>query len=263
MATNANNGQSKKGVEASSKGAPKTTEYSTNMRPGDPLFPPIVSKEQKNNNSSQHTEHQSPEESAASFKSKQEYNQTFALLHFLSSINLDVTIRGNPNLIRKFADRTERGGQAPHGSIISGTDLSQMASSSKSGPSSSLTKAISNGMSSSKQKYISDYVQPRINAWQKSDTGTDSLLNGIDIATLPVFMKINLRAPNVDSTGTFKLGEEMFTNKFFYNGTYQILFVKTTFAGGEFEHNLAAIPYDIDGSALAAEDNSNARMVGT
>lgn len=258
MTDNARNGQTQKGVQDSSTGAKKTTEFSTNMRPGDPLFLPVVSKEQKNNNSSQHTEHQGKEVAAEAFKSKQEYNQTFAFLHFLSSINLDVTVRGNPNIIRKFADRNERGGLPPHGSIISGPDLKQMTTSSTNGTSSSLIQTVNNGITSSKQQYISAYITPRINAWNKTGS-RDALLNGVDVTTLPVFVKINIRAPNVDSTGTFKPGEEMFTDKFFYDGVYQMLFVKTTFAGGDFEHNISLIPYDIDGKATAAEDTTNAR----
>ena len=259
MTDNARNGQSKSGTKESSKGASKTTEYSTNMRPGDPLFLPVVSKEQKNNNSSQHTEHEGTESAAEAFKSKQEYNQTFAFLHFLSSINLDVTVRGNPNIIRKFADRNERGGLPPHGMIIAGPDLKQQAAASTDGASNSLVTTVNNGITSSKQQYIDKYITPRINAWNKSDTGNDALLNGVDVSTLPVFVKINIRAPNVDSTGEFKSGEDMFTDKFFYDGVYQMLFVKTNFTGGDFEHNISLIPYDIDGKSTAAEDTSNAK----
>lgn len=248
----ASKGNTPKAVESASKGAKKTEDFVPSVRPGDPVFLPMVSKEQRNNNSSQHVEEQTPQQAADSLKSKQEYNQTFAFLHFLSSINLDLVVRGNPNIIKKYADRNVRGGMAPHGQIITANDLkSKLSENTRT----NLIDAVSKGVASSKQQYIKEYVNPRIVAGEKANSSKDSLLNGVDISTLPVFVKLNILAPNVDFTGEYKPGEPMFTDKFFFDGVYQVLIVTTSFSGGDFQHSMSLIPYDTSGSYEQSGDS--------
>ena len=218
-------GQQKAKVKEVSSGAGKSTVFSPHVRDSDPVFLPMRSKDELNNNNSQKgTEELSKEKSVEAFKAKQEYTQTMASLHFLSSIELNLSVRGNPNIIRKYADREERGGIAPHYDP------------------------------SSKKKYISEYVQPRIDAYDKSSSN-DSLINKVDVSTLPIFVKLNILAPDVDWTGQYKNSSKLFTDAMFFNGPYQILFIKSVFSGGNFTHDMTLIPFDVSGSYTTSKDN--------
>lgn len=257
--SNANAGQNSSNVNKESVGAAKTKSFSPQIRPGDPIFIPMPTKDEMNNNSSQYNEQLGNDKAKNAFKVKQEYNQTYATLHFLSSINLDMTIRGNPNIIRKFADRPTRGGFQPHDAIVSEQTLNAFVSKGQQDADSNFIKSVENGIISSKKKYIQSYVQPRIEAYTKTSKGTDSLLNNIDVTVSPIFVKLNLLAPNVDWTGAFVENQPMFTNKFFFNGPYQCLFIKTSFSSGEFTHVLSMIPYDISGDYTQSGDSKKTK----
>ena len=241
----ANVGQTTKAVESVSTGAKSTTEFAKNIRRGDPIFMPIKTAEQRKNNSAQYVEGLSTDEAKDTFKSKQEYNQTYAFLHFVSSMLIEMQVRGNPNIIRKFADRNERGGMAPHTQIISSRQLKEQINLSN------LVDTVGKSVQTSKANYIQQFVKPRMEFAKKGTDANDSLLNNIDVSTLPVFVKLNIQAPNVDHLGNYMPGESMFTDRFFFNGPYQMLVVKTTFSGGDFEHSMTLIPYQI------SEDNND------
>jgi hypothetical protein len=209
----------------------------------------MPTKEEMNNNSSQFNEDQSNDKAKNSFKIKQEYNQTYATLHFLSSINLDMKIRGNPNIIRKFADRSARGGFQPHDTIVSEQTLNQFVSKGQLEADSNFIKSVQNGIVSSKKKYIETFVQPRIDAYDKTSS------DDADVAVSPLFVKLNLLAPDVNWAGDFKQNEPLFTNKFFFNGPYMCLFIKTTFSGSEFTHDLSMIPFDLSGEYTTSGDS--------
>jgi hypothetical protein len=76
---------------------------------------------------------------------------------------------------------------------------------------------------------------------------------------MPVYVKLNIRAPNVDFNGNYKDGEPMFTEKFFYNGTYMILYITTTLSGGEFKHVMKLNPMDYAGDFSSSQDTSNTK----
>lgn len=257
--SNANAGQNSSNVNKESVGATKTKSFSPQIRPGDPIFIPMPTKDEMNNNSSQYNEQLGNDKAKNAFKVKQEYNQTYAALHFLSSINLDMTIRGNPNIIRKFADRPTRGGFQPHDAIVSEQTLNAFVSKGQQNADSNFITSVENGIISSKKKYIQSYVQPRIESYNKTSKGTDPLLNNIDITVSPIFVKLNLLAPNVDWTGAFIDNQPMFTNKFFFDGPYQCLFIKTSFSSGEFTHVLSMIPYDISGDYTQSGDSKRTK----
>lgn len=226
----------------------KTTSFSPDIRASDPIFMAYKTKDQQNNSVNLHTEELNGPQAIDALKSKQEFTQTYAYLHFLSSISLEMTIRGNPNLIRKYADRNTRGGIPPHVTIISATDVQQIAQGSIT-PEKLFDQTLAKSVSTAKAKYYADYVSPRIKGPITTSSGQgDPLLDGPDVSVEPVFCKINILAPNVDYTGDYKRGEKMFTDEFFYNGIYQVLLVQTNFSAGEFSHTLTLIPYDVSGT---------------
>lgn len=241
LADNAAKGNTPKAASEMTKGAEKTSQSNSLIRPGDPILPAIITKDQQSNNSKQLTEEYGKNGARDKLKAKQEYSNTMASLHFLSSLTVDMTVRGNPNIIRKFADRNERGGIAPHTSIISSNELNLLEVQSAESVVSNF-KTIKRGLSSAKQQYLDEYVRPRIKSSQQPKSGTDEVTNGIDVATMPLFVLLNIKAPNVDWTGNFK-NDTFYTDEFFYNGYYQVLLVTTNFAGGDFEHSMTLIPY--------------------
>jgi hypothetical protein len=228
-------------------GKAKTNIVMTEIRPNDPIFFPIRSVAQKTNNVAQYTEELETLQAVDTLGSLQEFTTTMSELHFLSSLSADMTIRGNPNLIRKFADRSVRNGIPPQLPIISAQNLNNLVQN----PTSTLVfenSTVQAGVSSSKAFYRSQFYQPRLDAAQKPATqGQDALLNGVDVAIAPLFVKINIFAPNVDFAGTYdsSSGDPLFTQAFFYNGLYQVMRIQTSFTNGEFEQvlQLKATPW--------------------
>jgi hypothetical protein len=208
---------------------------------------PLITKDEAVGNVSDHTEEYTKEQARDFLKSKQEYSKTYAMLHFMSSITMDMTVRGNPNIIRKYSDSVERGGVPPHETIIRSRELVELLSSNQKEISKAYETQLKPKVNSSKQYYIDSYIKPRIDAVEKSNPATDPLLNKVDVSTLPVFVKINIFAPDVDWTGNFKMlsgqSSKLFTQDFFFNGPYQLLTVSTKFSGGEFKHDMTLIPY--------------------
>jgi hypothetical protein len=250
-----NAGQVAGKVKTESTGAAKTVDSMPLIRPGDPIFIPIATKEEMNSNSSQKNEYMGNDKATEAFKAKQEYHQTYAMLHFVSSIDMDITIRGNPDIIRKYADRSARGGFQPHDRIISAQQLNEFVGKGQETADVNFVKSVQAGIQSSKQNYIKNFVQPRISAVDKSTPG-DTIINNVDVSVSPMFVKINILAPDVNWTGEFKDKNSMFTNKFFYDGPFMALFIKTSFSGGEFKHSLNLIPYTTD-SLFTNIDNPN------
>lgn len=238
---------------ASTKTA-KSIDFEPLIRSGDPIFISAKSKDQLKNNTSQKTEDQGKDKAVQSFKSIQEYNKSMAVMHFLSSITLDMSIRGNPNIIKKYADSTQRGGIAPHEKIISKSDLDSLVTAQSRDTAKLFDSQLKSKIANAKSTYVKTFIQPKINAI-KSTTTPDQLLNDLDIALSPIFVKLNILAPDVDWAGNFINPDKLFSNKFFFNGAYQIMFIKTTLSNGEFTHVMTMIPYDTSGEFTMSGDN--------
>jgi hypothetical protein len=261
FATNASQGNTVDDVKKVAKGRPTSKDFAPILRPNDPIFPPIQTKDQIQNNNSQSTEDIKREDAVAVFKAKQEYTRTLAYMHFISSLNLDMIIRGNPNILEKYAGREERGGIAPHGEIIDTPTLEKFYRQTQTEAESNYLNYIAGRLSSAKAQYYSEYYGPRLQKLiAPSNPQDDTLLNGADVATSPIFIKINILAPNVDFTGQYKKGELMFTDEFFFKGLYMIIFIKHHFAEGEFYQSLNLIPFDVTGSFSESRDNDNSQL---
>lgn len=245
LAGNASTGQSPKDVKEI--GNSKTKDFSPLIRPGEPIFIPMKTRDQQTNFSSLATEEFNKEEASQHIKAKQEHTSTMAALHFLGSMHAEMTVRGNPNIIRKYADRNVRGGIPKHPATISSPDtLKSLLNKDQKFAEDVFNKQIKGRISSEKAQYYNSYVKPRIND-SLGTKGTDPLLHGSDVAVNPLFVKVNIFAPNVDFLGSGNQGD-MFTNKFFYTGAYMVMFINTIFDQSSFKHTLNLIPYDVDGS---------------
>jgi hypothetical protein len=251
FAENSIAGQKTGSVDAASNGLNKTIDFNPLMRAGEPVFSPTSTREQSKNFVGQNVEEMKSAEAISNLKAKQEHSSTMAVLHFLGSLQTQLTIRGNPNLIRKYADRNVRGGVAPHTIPMSAVSLKQLTTT----PAEKLFKTnLKPTITGGKEKYYKDFVKPRQD--DKQTSGTDPLINGGDISGNPVFVKVNIFAPNVDFEGNTIPGDPMFTNKFFFDGVYMIAIITHTFENGTFKHVMTLIPYDVDGSFSASTASS-------
>jgi hypothetical protein len=251
----AESGNTKAGVKAAEKGSAKSSDTAFLLRPNDPIFPPEETSDQQKNNNSNRKETATRDEAIESFRVKQEYVRSLAFFHFVSSLDLEMTIRGNPNIMRKYADREERGGVAPHGNIIDTKVLESLNKQKPDSAGSNYSTAIAERLNTAKKQYYEEYYQPRL---QKITTAqprpNDSLLGNGDIVTSPIFVKLNIRAPNVDNLGAALADGPMFTDQFFYDGPYMVLFVKHSLINGEFTQTLSLIPFDINGKFSTSGD---------
>lgn len=195
---------------------------------------------------------------------RQEFQQTLAFTHMLGSLNMDLTIRGNPNLLRKFSDRNLRGGVAPHGLPQNFkpnelTNLNQTA----------FATTVLSTFASAKQRYRNEYYSPRVQAFRNSadggSVGSDPLIdNTKDVLSYPIFVKINIRTPDLDWSEQMENGQSYIDDPSrFYNGPYRVLFIKHTLIDGEFRQQLNMIPaqFEMSLNEFRAAANSRKKTV--
>lgn len=252
----AKGGQKIEDVKAESKGADNSASSTTEIKSHDPIFYAMRTLEQSKNQASMKVENLNMDQAQKVLKSKQEYTQTFAYLHFVGSHKLTMGIRGNPNLLRKYADRNQRGGIPPHGIVVSAPDLANISKNKYSNFENTFDTIVAKGLTSAKEQYYREYIQPKLDAVVQPSRSNDALMNNVDVSTLPVFVQINIRAPNADMNGNFSADGELFTNKFFFNGPFQLLMLNSNFSAGEFSQTMTLIPYNIDGSYSDSGDQS-------
>lgn len=258
FASNARYGQSKQAQKDAAADGNKTdtSSFAPYLRSGDPVFVPPRSTIQTQNAVEQHNEAGSKEQAIESTRAAQEQMQTVAYMHFLSTLNLNMTIKGNPNILKKYADKNSNTGIQPHPQFVDDSVLESITSAAETSDSSIYDSLIRTKLTSAKEIYQQSYIRPKIDRVILSSAGGDSLLGGPDVLVEPVFCKINIFAPNIDyNTGETYAQESpeapvppLYTNDFFWQGPYLILFVHTSFSGGQFTHDLSLIPYDISGT---------------
>jgi hypothetical protein len=250
-------GQKTKDVEQVSVGAHQTSEAAYHLRASDPIFLPMLTKDQKSNNGGQKNEALKKEDAVDLLKAKQEYTKTYAVLNFQAAAGgANLTVRGNPNIIRKYADRNERGGVPPHMSIISAPALNALINNGQKKAVQNYDSFIKAGLNSAKAYYVSTYLKPKAQTASNPTFTNDEILNGVDPASYPVFVNLNIKAPNVDYSGNFISDQPMYTNDFTYNGLYKILTIKTTISSGAMQHQMSLVPYNPDGTYVKSDVSS-------
>ena len=142
-----------------------------------------------------------------------------------------MTVRGNPNLISKYADITTRGGIAKHQQFISSQTITNAISSSE--IKTFYDRYIKKDLNNFRSSYYDSYVVPKFNKPEQQD-----------ISAGPVFAKINIKGPMSDWTNFMNESgvDQTYTGDFFYNGLYRLVVVNTTFSNGQFSHELHMIP---------------------
>lgn len=254
-AQNAAEGQKKSNLALVTSGEKTSTSFSPNLKASDPIFMAIKTKDQKNNNTGQKATEAIPADQAtAVLQAKQEYTKSMAESHFISTTSVQMTVRGNPNIISKYADRNSRGGTIPHGLTI---DTTVIASATTEDKITAIEKQFQVGFTSAKDAYRQQYYQPIVDAVLNPQTTDDPLKNNLDVAVAPIMVKINIYAPNIDYAGdVVDATAGMFTDAFFYNGYYTLLTTDTHFQGGDFTHDMTLIPEKLVSSQNDGPDPS-------
>lgn len=247
---NSSNPMNTRGIESMTKPSTnrKANDVNTLPRSSDPIFPTVKSASQLRASENMWTPDRSISQAVEISRKREEHRKTMATMHYLSSLELTMQIRGNPSLFEKYNDKRSRGGIAPHSSnpILSKDQRNQLAFQNSRIGATQLKSLISPALSSARDQYIKQYYQPRLEStFQRKDVN-DPLKDGPDVATLPVFVKLNILAPNVGIDGEPLEGEKY--TSFFYDGVYQILTIKHMFIDGTFTQELLLLPYNIDGS---------------
>jgi hypothetical protein len=221
--------------------AKKTEEKEVLVRENDPIFKGMKTAAQRDNTADHFNEDSGTDGGRVSVKARQEYSNTMASLHFVKSLQLDMVIRGNPNLMRKFSDAKSRGGLAPHFPIVYAREIPALLSSGK------LESAVKSGFASSKEAYVRQYVAPKIKSAGAFNKSGDPVMSGPDITVCGLYAKINIKAPNIDfvgdqgGVGNYVTSGPMFTDSMFYDGLYLVLRMTSSFNGGEFQQHLTMI----------------------
>ena len=156
---------------------------------------------------------------------------------------------------------------APHPSFVGPAEIDKIKSAVSTANSSIFSQVVEQRIGDAKKRYIAEYITPRVNRTVNPSSDGDPLLAGPDVSVEPVFCKLNILAPNIDYvTGDFSTAtdpttgkqESPYTDKFFYNGAYLVLMMRTSFENGTFTHDLSMIPYDISGTGDILGQNPTA-----
>jgi hypothetical protein len=256
-AANAAAGNTKAAAASQAKGAPSSVDFSPQILAKDPIFIPIRTKDQKGNAVSvKGGEELGKEQAAKLLQSRQEYTQTYANLHFMSSSMMDLEIRGNPNIIRKYADVSVRGGIPTHLQQPISEDTIKGLDVAGSNAQSNFEKTLLQPLENAKKYHIANWVQPKIDS-AKDNKAQSDYLAGPDVSVGQLFVKINIKAPNTDWAGNYKMGESLFTDHFFFNGYYQVMTIDTHISDGQFLQTMKLIPQDLDGTFSASNDDKS------
>lgn len=150
----------------------------------DPILMPMNTKD-ADLNFSQYSMPESKEKISSYIASTQEYTRNLSRFYAANPVTTSMTIKGNPNLLRKFNF---------------GTVMKNINVFTNNGPG----KGNSIASDNSKQAYRDDLerrVLKNLPEGSSTTAGVITLNNGLDAqtyATAPVFIKINIKGPNVD-----------------------------------------------------------------
>lgn len=246
FAANAAVGAKKEAVKDASTVTRKAADSNGVARPNDPIFASTKPTIAVTAAAELANEHMNIDDATLANKQLEEFRRTMANLNFLSSLSLTLNIRGNPALFSKYVDKTAVRGIPPHSqATILSSDARKNVNYAGTDASAQLEKATKGGFDSARSHYRKQYYQSYVSP--KAQPAEDPLANGIDVNTLPVFVKLNIRAPYVDFNSSNSAEKYI---DFFYDGVYQILTIAHKFSGGVFTQEMQLIPYDPSGTEV-------------
>lgn len=224
--------------------ATKPKELIIKLKEKDPVLPPMKTKSQQEN-MSWSTETDQKQDAV---KARQQFIHNMSLAHGVSSFNVIMKIRGNPNLYQRFSESTIM----PHVKIIDSIrDVRYVTTDDR----------FVNGTNN---KYFSDND---VSEYKKSrdllvkEMGTEITNQATKVPSLlPFYVKVNIKGQDfdvsdqsVEAFNSFKPFTAMW-----YQGYYMVSKIEHRFINGDFyqEMMLGAIPLDLYG-----QENSDKNKV--
>lgn len=217
--------------KSSDEASTKPKEAVLKIRSGDPITPPMKTGSQYQN-MSWITEADSKKDS---IKARQQFIHNMSLAHGVSSFNVIMKIRGNPDLYGRFTDSS----LMPHVKIIDNVkDVKYVTSDDK-----FINGVNGNYLLENDVKTYLDAKKARIEALGAKGTNAPALT--------PFYLKIKIMGQNFDINDK---SENAFSNfkpfeQFWYDGYYQVVKIDHRFMNGKFYQELliGAIPLDLYG----------------
>ena len=223
----------------------------------DIIFFPTETVEQKINNANMKPNANQVEQSKHQ-NNKNEWLKSVSQMHMVSALDIKMIIRGNPHLMNKYTIE-----QIPEHGIPDSIKMSDALVSSEDFKTS---KTISSALSSSKikhrewiEKYSYGDIQAELNAKAQ---GKNEEITGPKAYLAPMFVKVNVFAPNVTDMNFNLFGTNDRYVQFWYDGWYFVRNITNKFSDGMFTQELSMGSFDIYGQQASSVDGSPPKNTG-
>lgn len=211
------------------------------LRPYDPLLIPLKTELEKTNGKDTSALSRNPEAQKNANASLQEYSRNLSAFYALSPIQTAVTIKGNPDIMLKFSSPS----MPEHRSIITlggGGELSRANESERAAYRKNFEqKVLKFGKGEISQTSSGVFTLNR-------HLGSDSYMTG------PVFVKVNIKGPNVDPRTNELLAGQDFATEVLLDNYYVVFKVVNKIERGVFTQDLELWSHNVFGSTKLAGD---------
>lgn len=206
------------------------------MKEKDPICPPAKSGSQQSN-MAWVTE---TDERQDAVKARQQFIYNMSMGHGISSFNVIMKIRGNPNLYKQFAEAQI----PPHVKMIDNLNDVNYITNNDAFVNGTNNQFLSQNDVQSYLKFKDEVIQKKQAVESKNQaTGTPS--------TYPFFVKMNIYGQDYDVLDKSENAFSQFKpfQRMWYNGYYHLFSIDHHFVNGDFyqELLLGAVPYDLYG----------------
>lgn len=205
------------------------------MRAYDPLLPPVQTAAELDNFSRYSSLLPRDKENAV-IKASQDYTKNLAAFYACAPITANMTIRGNPDIMAKF----NLPSFLPAPGTTTDVSVSSRSTQSRSAYRKSLEEEIL-------QK---EAAAGQLNVSKNDSTGNIrvSALGSSPYISTPVFIKVNIKGPNVDFVTAETVNNEEFTRDVLSDTYYIVMKVKNVIDGANFTQELQLYSHNIFGN---------------
>lgn len=209
-----------------------------NARQYDPILLPMLTKEQRANFSQYVTPRLADEQRRLRVNS-QDYARNLSAFYAQSPIMVNAVIKGNPAIMEKF----NLGSPVPHTSVVSLTATG-------------ISRTSSTVKGEYRRRLETEILRlPGAGAGRTSGTFTvNRPIGDAAYVTTPVFVKVNIKGPNVDPVTNELINGQDFATEVVYNGYYVVMKVVNVIERGVFTQELELWSHSVYGQGkLSAE----------
>jgi len=224
----------------------KLPEVLTSMRPYDPFLIPMKTELEKSGFSEQSANSRDPQANFEVSRSFQQYSRNLSAFYAASPIQVAMTIKGNPDIMLKFSNPN-------------------IAPSAEQTIETAQTSSITDAQ---RQQYRQQFEREILNSdsdtrmLTKTGRGTflmNPQLGNASYMTTPVFVKLNVKGPNVDFRTNELIEGENFTKDVLYDNYYVVFKVTNIIERGVFTQQLELWSHNVFGSNKISRELVDAR----